>query len=189
MRFDKALFHIVGPGDEHFKLLEAFDAGQHANFFLDRVRSIHSGSRYDFLPDFPCGHNWPVSPTTARDFRKRAKSLRPLSTRNGGSTAVGAFLVLELACQDQELFALMKFEDEKVLSYDFVKGKSGKPHPTFGALERTFVQNRNALQKAALVRLGSSADEICIVDRQNPARPAAYFEQFLLYAVRGRKRS
>ena len=67
-----------------------------------------------------------------------------------------------------------------MLSYNFVPGKSGRPHPTFGAIERTFVQNRNALQKAALIRLGEATDEICLVDRQNPVRPAAYFEQFLL---------
>lgn len=177
----QSVFHIVGPGDEHFKLLEAFDAGQHANFFLDRVRSIHSGSRYEFLPDSPVRAQLARIADDRTRFQEESEKLATaFNAAHGGSTAVGAFLVLELACQDQELFALMKFEDEKVLSYDFVKGKSGKPHPTFGALERTFVQNRNALQKAALVRLGSSADEICIVDRQNPARPAAYFEQFLL---------
>jgi hypothetical protein len=66
-----------------------------------------------------------------------------------------------------------------VLSYDFKSGVSGKPSPTFGEIERTFVQNRNALQKAALIRLSSEGDSIFVVDRQNPQRPAAYFERFL----------
>jgi hypothetical protein len=76
----------------------------------------------------------------------------------------------------------LKFEDEKVLSYEYHldAARKGKPKPSFGEIERTFVQNRNALQKAALIRLGNDRDDICVVDRQNPQRPAAYFEQFLL---------
>jgi hypothetical protein len=67
-----------------------------------------------------------------------------------------------------------------VLSDDVVRPRGGKPRPTFGEIQRTFVQNRNALQKAALIRLGKGRDDICVVDRQNPQRPAAYFERFLL---------
>jgi hypothetical protein len=38
LRIDQSVFHIVGPGEEHFQLLTAFDAGRHAPFFLGRVR-------------------------------------------------------------------------------------------------------------------------------------------------------
>ncbi|MFX4486044.1 hypothetical protein ABTA87_21075, partial [Acinetobacter baumannii] len=67
---------------------------------------------------------------------------------HGGSTAVGAFLIFSLSCSSGRLFALLKFEDEKVLSYNYdtSRGRSGKPKPTFGEIDRTFVQNRNALQ-------------------------------------------
>jgi hypothetical protein len=181
LAIEQSVFHIVGPGDEHFQLLEAFDAGPYASFFLDRVRSVHSGNRYEFLPDSAVRAQLARISKDGMRFQEESEKLATaFNAAHGGSTAVGAFLIFELACQSGRLFALLKFEDEKVLSYDFVKGKSGKPHPTFGAIERTFVQNRNALQKAALVRLGQSADEICLVDRQNPVRPAAYFEQFLL---------
>jgi hypothetical protein len=30
LRIDQSVFHIVGPGEEHFQLLTAFDAGRHA---------------------------------------------------------------------------------------------------------------------------------------------------------------
>jgi hypothetical protein len=50
---DQSVFHIVGPGEEHFQLLTAFDAGRHAAFFLGRVRSVNSGNRYEFLEDAP----------------------------------------------------------------------------------------------------------------------------------------
>jgi hypothetical protein len=181
LAIQQSVFHIVGPGDEHFQLLEAFDAGPYAGFFLDRVRSVHSGNRYEFLPDSAVRAQLARIAKDGTRFQEESEKLATaFNAAHGGSTAVGAFLIFELACQSGRLFALLKFEDEKVLSYDFVKGKSGKPHPTFGAIERTFVQNRSALQKAAFIRLGKSADEICLVDRQNPVRPATYFEQFLL---------
>lgn len=176
----QSVFHIVGPSDAHLQLLEAFDASPHAEFFLGRIRSVNSGSRYEFLDDAPVRAQLARIARDADKFQAESEKLAiAFHEAHGGNTAVGAFLIFELMCPSGRLFALLKFEDEKVLSYNFKKGSSGKFHPTFDEIKRTFVQNRNALQKAALIRLGKPADAICLVDRQNPARPAAYFEQFL----------
>jgi 37-kD nucleoid-associated bacterial protein len=182
LKIEQSVFHIVGPGDQHFQLLAAFDAGRHAPFFLARVKSVNGGNRYEFLDDAP------VRAQLARISRDRAtfqeeseKLATAFNEAHGGSAAVGAFLIFVLSCVSGRLFALLKFEDEKVLSYKFDTAKGEKkPKPTFGEIDRTFVQNRNALQKAALIRLGKDRDEICVADRQNPQRPAAYFERFLL---------
>ncbi len=177
----QSVFHIVGPNDGHFQLLEAFDAAPHAAFFLGRIRSVNSGNRYEFLPDAPVRAQLARIAKDAKSFQGESEKLAAaFHQAHGGSAAVGAFLIFELMCPSGRLFALLKFEDEKVLSYNFKKGSSGKFHPTFDEIKRTFVQNRNALQKAVLIRLSKSGDEICLVDRQNPVRPAAYFEQFLL---------
>jgi hypothetical protein len=183
LRIDQSVFHIVGPGEEHFQLLTAFDAGRHAPFFLGRVRSVTSGNRYEFLEDAPVRAQLARISRDKGAFQEESEKLATAFNKaHGGSTAVGAFLIFSLFCSSGRMFALLKFEDEKVLSYDYdvSRGRSGKPRPTFGEIERNFVQNRNALQKAALIKLGTNGDEICVVDRQNPQRPAAYFEQFLL---------
>ncbi|WP_316224872.1 MULTISPECIES: nucleoid-associated protein [unclassified Bradyrhizobium] len=183
LRIDQSVFHIVGPGDEHFQLLAAFEAGRHAPFFLGRVRSVNSGNRYEFLEDAPVRAQLARISRDRGTFQEESEKLATaFNQAHGGSTAVGAFLIFSLSCSSGRIFALLKFEDEKVLSYDYdvTRGRSGKPRPTFGEIERTFVQNRNALQKAALIKLRKEGDEICVVDRQNPQRPAAYFEQFLL---------
>lgn len=183
LRIDQSVFHIVGPGEQHFQLLTAFDAGRHAPFFLGRVRSVNSGNRYEFLEDAPVRAQLARISRDKSTFQEESEKLATaFNQAHGGSTAVGAFLIFSLSCSSGRLFALLKFEDEKVLSYDYdvSRGRSGKPKPTFGEIERTFVQNRNALQKAALIKLRKEGDAICVVDRQNPQRPAAYFEQFLL---------
>lgn len=181
LRIEQSVFHVVGPGEEHFQLLAAFDAGPHEPFFLGRVRSVNGGNRYEFLEDAPVRAQLARINSDPNAFQDESEKLATaFNQAHGGSAAVGAFLIVVLSCEGGRLFALLKFEDEKVLTYDFVLARSGKPRPTFGEIQRTFVQNRNALQKAALIRLGRQHDDICVVDRQNPQRPAAYFEQFLL---------
>lgn len=181
LRIERSVFHIVGPGEEHFQLLAEFDAGTHELFFLGRIKSVNSGNRYEFLPDAPVRAQLARIDADRNVFQAESEKLATaFNEAHGGSAAIGAFLIVVLSCNGGRVFGLLKFEDEKVLSYDFVRQRAGKPRPTFGEIQRTFVQNRNALQKAALIRLNKKRDDICVVDRQNPQRPAAYFERFLL---------
>jgi hypothetical protein len=178
---EQSVFHIVGPSKEdHFKLLAAFDAADHADFFLGRIRSIHGGNRYRFLADSPVRAQLGRIDANAAAFQDESEKLAiAFNEEHGGGTAIGAFLLFSLSCPTGRLFALLKFEDERVLSYDFNDSAGDKPAPTFDEIKRTFVQNRNALQKAALIRLDNQKDIVFVTDRQNPARPAAYFERFL----------
>lgn len=183
LSIEQSVFHVVGPRQEHFQLLTAFEAGRHASFFLGRVRSVNAGNRYEFLPDAPVRAQLARMARDSSNFQEESEKLATaFNEAHGGSASVGAFLIFVLRSKTGRAFALLKFEDEKVLSYHYetARGVRAKPKPTFGEVERTFVQNRNALQKAALIRLSRDGDQICVVDRQNPQRPAAYFEQFLL---------
>lgn len=183
LHIEQSVFHIVGPREEHFQLLTAFDAGRHSPFFLGRVRSVNSGNSYEFLPDAPVRAQLARITRDSGRFQEESENVAAaFDQAHGGATAVGAFLLLALSFRGGRAFALLKFEDEKVLSYHYdpPRARGTRPRPTFGEIERTFVQNRNALQKAALIRLSRTGDDICVVDRQNPPqRPAAYFEQFL----------
>lgn len=180
LTIEQSVFHIVGPGDEHFQLLEAFDASPYAQFFLGRIKSVNGGNRYVFLDDSPVRAQLSRIAISATTFQEESEKLATaFNAAHGGASAIGAFLVFSLSCSTKRIFALLKFEDEKVLSYAFKQKAFGRPMPTFGEIDRTFVQNRNALQKAALIRLDGNEDVVCVVDRQNPQKPAAYFERFL----------
>lgn len=180
LTIEQSVFHIVGPRREHFQLLEAFDASPHAAFFLGRIRSINSGNRYTFLSDAAVRTKLARIDDDPAVFQVESEQLaEAFDEGHRGSSAIGAFLIFALRCSTGPVFALLKFEDEKVLSYAIAEGQSGKPRPTFGEIERTFVQNRHALQKAVLIRLDENGDSVSVIDRQNPQKPAAYFEQFL----------
>ncbi len=184
MAISQSVFHTVGPGNEHFQLLEAFDARPYSEFFLGRIRSLQSANKYKFLTDATVRTKIARIASDATAFQEESERLaESFNEAHRGSSAAGAFLLFSLQCQGGRLFALLKFEDEKVLSYSFEEGKRrGRMKPSFGEIDRTFVQNRNALQKAAIIRVDKSdktQDEVWVVDRQNPQKPAAYFEQFL----------
>jgi len=180
LAIQRSVFHIVGPRREHFQLLEEFDAAPHASFFLGRIGSINNGNRYSFLSDAAVRTQLARIDDDLAAFQEESEKLADAFDQgHRGGSAIGAFMLLALGCRTGRAFALLKFEDEKVLSYAFRAGSSGRPKPTLGEIKQTFVQNRNALQKAALIRLRPGADEISVIDRQNPQRPAAYFEQFL----------
>ncbi|MDO8970978.1 MAG: nucleoid-associated protein, partial [Saprospiraceae bacterium] len=186
LRITRSVFHIVGPGEAHFQLLSEFDATKFASFFLERVRSVNVGNSYKFLADSPVRTQLQRILIDPRSFQEESENLATAFNRaHGGAAAIGAFLIFVLETTNKVVFAFLKFDDERVISYDFKKVDGGRPKPTFGEIERTFVANRNALQKAALIQIGDPDDQICVVDRQNPQKPAAYFENFLL-AIRSR---
>lgn len=179
---EQSVFHIVGPNtEEHFQLLEAFDASPYTDFFLERIKSVVAGNGYIFLADSPVQTQLSRIQVSATAFQEESEKLATAFNKaHGGAAAVGAFLLFSLMCPTGRVFALLKFDDEKVLGYAFKMGASGRPAPTFDEIKRNFVQNRNALQKAALIRLKDDGTaDISVVDRQNPQRPAAYFEGFL----------
>src|SRR5262245_31245261 len=93
LRIEQSVFHIVGPGDEHFQLLEAFDASPHASFFLGRIRSVNIGNHYCFLPDSPVRAQLGRIDADASAFQDESEKLATaFNAAHGGATAIGAFL-------------------------------------------------------------------------------------------------
>jgi hypothetical protein len=111
LQIEQSVFHIVGPGDEHFQLLAAFDAGRYAPFFLGRVKSVNGGNRYEFLDDAPVRAQLARISRNKSTFQEESEKLATaFNEAHGGSTAVGAFLIFNLSCASGRLFALLKFK-------------------------------------------------------------------------------
>lgn len=180
LTIDRMVFHLVGPRDEHFVRLEEIRPGRFAPFFLDRVRSVSGGIPYLFSDASATRERLARIAADERQFQSESERLAAdFQRRHGGSTAPGAFLLFYLASGTNRFFALLKYDDETVLTYDFVEGVEGRKRVTLDALERTFVQNKSALQKAALIRLTRDGGELVVLDRQNQQKVARYFEGFL----------
>jgi hypothetical protein len=176
----RMIFHLVGPHAEDFVRLEELHPGPFAGFFLDRIRSINGGAEYSFSDASASRERLYRIATTENSFQEESEKLAEDFQRlHGGTTAAGAFLVFVLNAADEQVFALLKYDDETVLTYEVEEGEAGRKRVTLDTLERTFVQNRAALQKAALIRLTDTGGDLLVMDRQNPQKVARYFENFL----------
>jgi hypothetical protein len=180
LRIARMVFHLVGPTPDSFLALEAVEPGPHADFFLDRIRAVNAGTPYRFSDASATRERLRRIAGNPTRFQAESEALaQDFQNRHGGATARGAFLLFELGAGDASSFALLKHDDEQVLAYALEEGPGGRMRVSLAALERTFVQNKDALQKAALVRLTETAGDLTVTDRQNPQKVARFFENFL----------
>lgn len=181
LKIKQMVFHLVGPSDADFVTLDAVDPGKFQDFFLQRIRSVNSGVPYLFTDASSTRERLARISANPSVFQQESERLaEDFQSVHGGGTAPGAFLVFRLEADGKEVFALLKYDDETVLTYDVQEGADGRRHVQLEEIERTFVQNPDALQKSALIRLtDDGAGELTVLDRRNQQKVARYFEGFL----------
>ncbi|MGV6871326.1 nucleoid-associated protein [Pseudochelatococcus sp. B33] len=160
--------------------LEEIHPGPFSSFFIDRIRSVNNGLPYVFSDASSTRERLRRIAEDTTLFQVESERLAEDFQRlHGGSAAAGAFLVFLLDVAGEQFFALLKYDDETVLAYELAEGRDGRKRVSLDALERTFVQNRDALQKSALVKLTDEGGELTVLDRRNQQNVARYFENFL----------
>lgn len=179
LQIERMIFHVVGPDETQFVLLEEIEPGPHAGFFLDRVRSTHTGILFDFTPASPLLRSLQTVQADLDTFAQQSKDLANLfQVGHGRSTSPGVFMLFVLSHGDERLFALLKYDHETVLSYTIESTEQGQ-RALIAALQDTFVKAPEALQKSAIVRLTADGGELCVRDRSAPSKVTQYFQQFL----------
>lgn len=180
LKIERMVFHLVGPDPANFVRLEELRPGRFAEFFIDLIQSIGGGARYEFSDASATRTRLARIAADDAVFQEESEKLaEDFQNKHGGSTAAGAFLVFKLSANDKPFFALLKYDDETVLAYAFEEGRGGRKRVKLDAVERTFVQNRAALQKVALIELKRRGGDLIVLDRLNPQKVARYFEGFL----------
>ncbi|WP_297804151.1 nucleoid-associated protein [uncultured Brevundimonas sp.] len=181
LKIHKMVFHLVGPSEADFVTLDAVDPGKFNNFFIDRIRSVNSGVPYTFTDASSTRERLSRISENPDLFQTESEKLAEDFQRlHGGGTAPGAFLVFHLKADQNDVFALLKYDDETVLTYDVKEHEDGRRYVKLDEIERTFVQNPNALQKSALIRLTDDGlGSLTVLDRRNQQKVARYFENFL----------
>lgn len=175
-------FHLVGPEAKDLVLLQATEPGAFESFFLDRIVSVNAGRPYRFSDASATRTRLDRISEDPSVFQAESEELAKDFQRghSGKNSSIGAFLVFELACGDEKSFALLKYDDETVLSYAFKEDADGRKVVSLASIEKTFVKNNEALQKSALVRLTDDGrGDLVVLDRRNQQKVARYFESFL----------
>jgi hypothetical protein len=175
LTIERMIFHVVGPKEEHLVLLNEVAPGEHSDFFLDRIRSTNKGLMFDFIDGSSLAASLNKIKDDANTFAEQSKILAKLfHSGHVGSASLGAFLVFILRCDDEDLYALIKYDHETVLSYT-INGADA----LMSALHDTFVKSPEALQKSAIIRLTDDGGELAVRDRSSPTKTSKYFQTFL----------
>ncbi len=179
IEIERMIFHVVGPEEGNLVLLEEIDPGEHAAFFVDRIRSAANGVTFDFLAASPVLAALRRSEEDPARFVTETKDLAALfNGLHSGSASVGVFLVFMLRVGDERLYAIVKYDHEEVLSYT-IEEEEDLRRALIAALQSTFVRSPDALQKAAIIRLNGAGGELAVRDRVQPSKITRYFQGFL----------
>jgi hypothetical protein len=175
LKLERITFHVVGPDDTDFTLLNELNPGPHGGFFVERVRATNGGNRFVFIEssgteaslrrilDDPARFD-PESRYLAKKFQKG----------HAGNMGKGVFLLLLLSAGRDTFFSMIKYDHETVLHYEVEQGNA-----VLEQIKNTFVRSPDALQKSALIRLSETGGEVCVVDRSNRSHISNYFQAFL----------
>jgi hypothetical protein len=178
----RMIFHVVGPQDSDLQLMDEIDASGFENFFLERVRETNVGNRFQFI-----GAESGVRPalkslfSDGSRFVKLTKELAEVfqnGHKGAPSSSRGAFIVAQLRGLPSPAFALIKFDDQKVLRYQQTT-TGGRVKAKVSEIDNTFIEDRKAMQKSALIVLNDDGGELAVYDRANKRNITDYFKTFL----------
>ncbi|MGA9581655.1 MAG: nucleoid-associated protein [Allosphingosinicella sp.] len=176
---ERMIFHVVGPEGTPLVLLEEIEPGEHAAFFVDRLRSAANGVMFDFVAASPVLASLRRIEEQPNRFASETKDLATLfNEMHTGAASVGVFLVFALRVGEERLYAMVKYDHEEVLSYT-IQEEDDVRRALIAALESTFVRSPDALQKAAIIRLTGAGGELSVRDRVAPSKITRYFQSFL----------
>lgn len=167
--------HIVG-GDEFVPEPEL--PVEHDDFLLDRVREVASDSVYRFQDVSMTRDTLQSIASRAVGFEEGAQALaREFCRFHRGTARDGAFFVFELGVEDEaaQLYALMKYDYGQALELVQREGATG-----LRRIVEAFVSDRNAIQKAALVRVVNGVAEAPISTRDRMGRPAPNLTDYFI---------
>ncbi|AKC07225.1 nucleoid-associated protein [Agrobacterium tumefaciens] len=180
LRIDRMIFHVVGPEENDLTLMDEVEIEGFEPFFLERIRETNVGNRFEFI-----GINVGVRPSLAaineepENFVTISKALAETFQNLHENTAKkGAFIVAKLSGLATPTFALIKFDDLRVLRF-LHQTTGGTVTATVSEVENTFQEDKKAMQKSALILLDDEGGSLAVYDRTNRRDVTKYFRNFL----------
>lgn len=175
LRIDKFIFHVVQHEAEEPILLDETPIEGFEDFFLERVKDTLKGNHFTFNPgsatllllnevvDDP-NKFVPISKQLAINFHAaRSKTIK-----------AGAIIFIRLFAANKELYSLIKYDREQVLSYSVKDSRA-----VLEEIVNSFTKSKGALQKSALIELKEEGGELVVIDRTVSYDITDFFKGFL----------
>ena len=180
LEITRMIFHVVGRELDGPVLLEEIAPPEHADFFVERVRSALKGNLFTFRDGSDTEAALRAISTDAATFTERTQALaKDFQKLHTGPTSQGVLFVFEIALGGPErIFAIVKYDNDDVVRY-ILRGGDRPQVPRLERFHESFVRKAEAMQKIALIRLQVDGGLIMVKDRSKPAHISDYFERFL----------
>lgn len=177
----RMIFHVVGKSLDEPILLEEIAPPEHADFFLERVKSALGGNLFEFKGYSPTELTLRSIVKEEDTFTKLTEALaRDFQRLHVGNASTGVFFVFELGVGEEDtIYALIKYDNEDVVRY--VLNQDGDSHvPKLERFQESFVRKPEAMQKIALVSLNDNqGGNVIVKDRSKLTHISDYFQNFL----------
>ncbi|MBK3735705.1 hypothetical protein GAY29_21905 [Azospirillum brasilense] len=166
---DRMIFHVVGPHLEQPVLLtEVDDIEPYADFFVDRLESSLRGSLYHFSTASTLRDQIDRALTDPSQFvgvseilARRFQEYYDVDKR----LVAGVLMLFLLRRGDERLAAVVKFDHTRVISYETEDLPDGRKRAVLANLMTTFVQERTAMQKSAVITITAEGGTLVCTDR------------------------
>jgi hypothetical protein len=70
-------------------------------------------------------------------------------------------MLIKLSALNKELFSLIKYDSEEVISYNLIKNDT---RAVLQEITNSFTKSKNALQKSALIELTKQGGNLVVID-------------------------
>lgn len=166
---ERIIFHIIGPDLKAPKILtEVEDPSTHSEFFIARLTETSKGTRYNFNPASGVKaqiqqalHSPHAFVDCSQILAERFQALYESDKR----LIPGVLMLLQIKNAHETYAAIIKYDDIKVISYKTHETKDGKTKPILDHILNTFVQDKKALQKSALIKIDGEFGHLICIDR------------------------
>lgn len=166
---ERIIFHIIGPDLSAPKILtEVEDPSAHSDFFIARLIETSKGTGYSFnlasgvkLQIQQAIENVHAFVDCSQILAERFQTLYESDKR----LIPGVLMLLQIKSAEERYAAIIKYDDIKVISYKTFQTEDGKTKPILDLILNTFVQDKKALQKSALIKINGDYGNLICIDR------------------------
>lgn len=175
LKIENFIFHVVHHGGPDAILFDDTPLGTFEPFFIDRIKETLRGNKFSFTKGSHVKEKLAEYQSKKVTFVDLSKKLaRQFHGPRDKRVKSGVLIVIALVTGRKRLYSLIKYDSEKVVAFQ-VKGARA----ILEAVTNNFTESPKALQKSALIDLGSKDAEVVIIDRMSRSGISDFFKEFL----------
>lgn len=176
---EKLIFHIILKDDVQPYFLDELEiTEEQTKFFKDRLADSAQGRQYIFTGEDVAVRKLTQTIIKAPDanFIKVSKDLTDrFKTSHTSNTNDGVFVIALASIKKRKLLFMVKLDHKKVYEYKLKGNKA-----LLKEVQNTFVEDKNAIQKVALIDISTNVVwDVLVYDRSKPSSITDYFRNFL----------